>query len=361
MGLLGGEPLVPQPDFDARAPVQLIGEGGGFLGLGPHPSAEAERIADQQQHRLILLDQALQALEIGALIAAFQGRQALRRQPQRVGNGQTNAPLAQIERQNARRRHEPILVQGPRSKVQGRTRRVIFLKMPEQEGSPVSTASQRIIAAGVVLGFLYFAGALVMTIIVSALVASTLDPLVRLFTRRGVPRSLASLVTVLLFLGSIYLLFYMFYAQGQSFVGDFPKYAGTLRDHVLRVRKSAEVLQKTTEAVISPREVEGPELPPVQGAPQAGSEWMSSLVGVGHTVTEVLVMLSFVPFLVYFFLAWKTHIRRNTVMMVRSENRVAAERMMDGITQIIYGFVVDRKSTRLNSSHIQKSRMPSSA
>jgi predicted PurR-regulated permease PerM len=212
--------------------------------------------------------------------------------------------------------------------------------MPEQAVSPGSTVSQRIIAAGVVLGFLYFAGALVMTIVVSALLASTLDPVVRLLARRGLGRSLASLITILLFLGGIYLLFYLFFAQGQSFVADFPKYASTLRDHVLKVRQKAEVLQKTTESVISPREVEGPELPPSQGASQGHSEWMGSLMGVGHTVTEVLVMLSFVPFLVYFFLAWKTHIRRNTVMMVRSENRVAAERMMDGIAQIIYGFVV---------------------
>lgn len=213
--------------------------------------------------------------------------------------------------------------------------------MPEPGATPVSTVSQRIIAAGVVLGFLYVAGALVMTIIVSALLASTLDPVVRLLTRWRIGRSMASLLTVLLALGFIYLLFYMFFAQGQSFVADFPKYAGTLRDHVLKVRKQAEVFQKTTESVISPREEEGPEPPSAAQGSQGGeSSWMSSLVGVGHTVTEVLVMMSFVPFLVYFFLAWKMHMRRNTVMMVQSQNRVAAERMMDGITQVIHGFVV---------------------
>ena len=37
------------------------------------------------------------------------------------------------------------------------------------------------------------------------------------------------------------------------------------------------------------------------------------------------------------------------------------ERDQIGASDIFYGLVRDRKSTRLNSSHIQKSRMPSSA
>jgi len=207
--------------------------------------------------------------------------------------------------------------------------------------APISSSnvSQRIIATGVVLGFLYVAGSLVMTVVVSMLLASTLDPVVRLFTRRGVTRSLGALITVGMMLAGTYLLFYLFFAQGQAFVADFPKYYGTLRDHVLRVKKRAEVIQRTTQDVISPREVEGPAPPPPQQS-QDDSSLTSALVGVGHTLTEALLMLSFVPFLVYFFLAWKVHLRRNTILMVNAENRVAAERMIDGITQMIYGFVL---------------------
>ena len=43
-----------------------------------------------------------------------------------------------------------------------------------------------------------------------------------------------------------------------------------------------------------------------------------------------------------------------TILDNRSQE--AARQVLDG-----YGGIVDRKSTRLNSSHIQKSRMPSSA
>ena len=37
------------------------------------------------------------------------------------------------------------------------------------------------------------------------------------------------------------------------------------------------------------------------------------------------------------------------------------ERRIDKINSVLNSYGIDRKSTRLNSSHIQKSRMPSSA
>lgn len=203
---------------------------------------------------------------------------------------------------------------------------------------PRSTISSRVIAAGIIMGFLYMAGPLVMTIVVSILVASTLDPAVQLMTRRSVPRGLAAMTMVLLMLGAAYLFFYLFYAQAVNFVADFPKYSGTLRSHVLRVRERATQFRRQTESVISPREEEGPDLPPDE---DRNSQTLTDLLGVGwRSVTEGVVLASFVPFLVYFFLTWKSHLRRSTIFMVSGENRVVAERTLDGITRMIHGFVV---------------------
>ena len=201
------------------------------------------------------------------------------------------------------------------------------------------TLSQRLIAGGVVLGFLYVASSLVMTIVISLLLALTLEPSVRLLTRRGLPRSLSALLTVLLMLGATYLFFYFFYAQAQSFATDFPKYSGTLRSHVLRVRKKAVEIQKQTQKVFSP-ETEGTAPRPGEDQPAPASSW-SSYLGAGlRSVTEVLVLVSFIPFLVYFLLAWKSHLRRTAITLFSGENRLTAERTLDGITQMIHGFVV---------------------
>ncbi|SRR5579871_405667 len=201
-----------------------------------------------------------------------------------------------------------------------------------------SNISQRVIAAGIILGFLYMAGPLVMTIVVSILLASTLDPAVRLLTGRGIPRGLAAMTMVLALLGVGYLGFYLFYAQAVNFAADLPKAMATLREHVVRVRQKATAFERQTQSVLSPSDTEGPDLPPDEA--RAASS-MEDMLGVGwKSVSEVLVLASFVPFLVYFFLTWKSHLRRNAVFIASGENRVVAERTIDGITRMIHGFVV---------------------
>jgi predicted PurR-regulated permease PerM len=204
---------------------------------------------------------------------------------------------------------------------------------------PRSSVSQRIIAGGIVVGFLYIAGALVMTVVVSALFASTLEPMVRFLTRRRVPRGIAASLMVLLLLGAFYLFFYLFYAQGVLLVQNLPTYSERLREHVMRFRQKTELLQRQAQAVVQPRAVEGPELPPREEH-QSGSP-VASFLGSGlRSATEIFLLVSFVPFLVYFMLAWKNHLRRNAVGLFSSEGRMAAERMIDGITQMVNGFVV---------------------
>src|SRR5258708_3156557 len=127
-----------------------------------------------------------------------------------------------------------------------------------------SNVSQKVIAAGVVLGFLYMAGPLVMTVVISLLMASTLDPAVHLLARRGFPRGLAAMTTVLVVIGAIYLALNLLYGQAVNFADDLPKSLAALRGHVLRFREQANRFQRQTEEVISPREAEGPVLPAAQ-------------------------------------------------------------------------------------------------
>src|ERR1700739_2036555 len=68
-------------------------------------------------------------------------------------------------------------------------------------GTPRSNASQRIIATGIVLVFLYYAASVVMTIILAVLLAYFLHPLVEGLEEHGLPRGLGSLLMVLVFCG----------------------------------------------------------------------------------------------------------------------------------------------------------------
>ena len=108
---------------------------------------------------------------------------------------------------------------------------------------------QRLVAAAVLLACLYLAGSLVMTVVVSLLLALVCDPGVTWLSRKGLPRGVGASLMVLLMVGVFYLLFYLFYAQAATFVNDFPKYSTKLRGHVLRFRQRAEELQKQTQTV----------------------------------------------------------------------------------------------------------------
>ena len=194
---------------------------------------------------------------------------------------------------------------------------------------------QRLVAAAVLLACLYLASSLVMTVVVSLLLALVCDPGVTWLRRRGLPRGLGASLMVLLMVGVFYLLFYLFYAQAATFVNDFPKYSTKLRGHVLRFRERAQEFQKQTRTVIAD------DQPAPATSPASSGPNFSTYLGAGlRSATEVLFMMSFIPFLVYFLLTWRDHIRRNSVALFGTGNRMAAEKTLDGITTMIRGFVI---------------------
>ena len=195
----------------------------------------------------------------------------------------------------------------------------------------------KIVALAAVVGFLYVASWLMMTVVVSLLLAFLCDPAVSWLGRRGLPRAVGSAIMVTVLMVAFYLLFYLFYAQIQNFVTDFPKYSARLRTHVLKFKERAAEIQKQTETVMSDAEPAGQRR---QQETQTPAPW-SDYLGAGlRSATEIVFMASFVPFLVYFLLAWKDHLRRNSISLVELGNRMAAERTVDGITAMIRAFVI---------------------
>jgi predicted PurR-regulated permease PerM len=58
------------------------------------------------------------------------------------------------------------------------------------------------------------------------------------------------------------------------------------------------------------------------------------------SVYQVLLMASFVPFLVYFMLSWRDHINRSFLQLFHGEDRLVAARSMQGIADMVRAFVV---------------------
>ena len=58
------------------------------------------------------------------------------------------------------------------------------------------------------------------------------------------------------------------------------------------------------------------------------------------SVYQVLLMFSFIPFLVYFMLSWRDHINRAFLQFFHGEDRLVAARSVQGIADMVRAFVV---------------------
>jgi predicted PurR-regulated permease PerM len=55
---------------------------------------------------------------------------------------------------------------------------------------------------------------------------------------------------------------------------------------------------------------------------------------------QILLMVSFIPFLVYFMLSWRDHINRSFLQFFHGEDRLIAARSLEGIAEMVRAFVV---------------------
>jgi predicted PurR-regulated permease PerM len=191
-----------------------------------------------------------------------------------------------------------------------------------------------IIATGVVLTLCYVAKLVLVTILASILLAFILAPLRGLLQRLYLPRSLSSLIAVLLLVSAVYGATWFSYSQTVIFVASLPKYSNRISESVMNFRKQAETFQRTTETLLpSDEDTTGSQAQP---APR----WGLNLRPRFGSLSQVLLAVSFVPFLVYFMLSWQHHVRASTVMLFRMENRHAAYVTLGMIASMIRSFMV---------------------
>jgi predicted PurR-regulated permease PerM len=194
--------------------------------------------------------------------------------------------------------------------------------------------SQRIIAAAIVFAFFYFAADVVVTLLLAVLIAYFLDPVVGVFERIHIPRALGALVVLLAVTAMFAGLGYLIVARADQFLDDWPRYSGVLRHVTTAFDRQLTTLEKGVEAIApavdkgrtSPRTVEPP---PVR-------EWL--LRGVG-SLYSILVVATFVPFLVFFMLAAKRRIWKATIELFPEEDQERVQRGLDQVSLMLRSFV----------------------
>lgn len=234
------------------------------------------------------------------------------------------------------------------------------------------SAGGALVALGVSIALLYFGRAFLITLSTAVMAAFILEPFVGLTMRLRLPRAVASFLVCAVAVCVLYLLGLGAYAQITGLIEDLPKYQQRVNDLTDQVLARIESAERAVVQVIVPKRLRQ-ETPPVELAKQpppsratrkkppepAPAQTQSTPPPVQEVrirperpplldffyshlggLYEMLLMASFVPFLVYFMLSWQDHIHRSFLQLFEDEGRVVAERSLDGIAIMVRAFVV---------------------
>jgi predicted PurR-regulated permease PerM len=224
-----------------------------------------------------------------------------------------------------------------------------------------------LIGLGVTIALLYWARTFFITFFVAMALAFILEPFVALLMRIKFPRSLASFVVCSVALLIVYLTGLGAYTQVASLMDEYQQNYG---DRVAQVVESIRTNIEETERAIfkvvvparqqkqqqemqeqaavsqknrkkaAPPPIELPPIEPVAAKPPDRLPVAEYLYARISSVYEILLMASFVPFLVYFMLSWRDHAYRNFVQFFEGEDRLIAAKSLESIAEIVRGFVV---------------------
>ncbi len=220
-----------------------------------------------------------------------------------------------------------------------------------------------IIALGVIIAILYFGRVLIVTAITAVTIAFILEPFVTVLMRLRLPRSVASFVVCGMALLFLYVMAMGAYAQLTGIYGELPKYGQRIADIVDGVQQKIQGIESDTFRTLVPtrQRMEEEERqrqakknkssrapspataaanPAPAPPPPSGSAISGYIEAHLNSFYQMVLMVSFIPFLVYFMLSWRDHINRSFLQLFQGEARGVAARSLEGIAEMVRAFVV---------------------
>jgi predicted PurR-regulated permease PerM len=224
-----------------------------------------------------------------------------------------------------------------------------------------------IIALGAAIALLYFGRVFFITVIFASMIAFLLDPIVELFIRMRLPRGLASFAVCSIGLMFLYFAGLGLYTQSIAILSDVPAYGERINELVdnaaARFERFEQGIYKTLipkrfqVPPVTPAEAETPAAargkrkpavpapvlpPPVQEVRlrQEPSSVVSSISDYLSSFYNIVLMASFVPFLVYFLLSWRDHLRARFLLLFEGDNRHAADHAWAGVGEMVRAYVI---------------------
>ena len=163
------------------------------------------------------------------------------------------------------------------------------------------------------------------------------------------------------------------YSQLASIYDELPQYSQRIADIVDNVQQKLQQMEERTYQMVVParqrqqqqqdaarvqqaqeqsrkrRRAAEPPPPPVPAPPPVIQEVRihDDRTAIGEYIYsrlnsfyQILLMVSFIPFLVYFMLSWRDHLNRSFLQFFQGETRMVAARSLEGIAGMVRAFVV---------------------
>ncbi len=239
---------------------------------------------------------------------------------------------------------------------------------PSQKTTSIATS---LIALAAMVALLYYGRDFFVTLIVSAVFACILDPVVMLVMKLRMPRPAATGIVIGLAIVAVYLLSLMAWMQISTIREDLPTYSSRILEVTTKVNDKLTDLENKTMASVVPKALQQQEqqiqkkpqeaqkararragLRPAPAPPPAPPEvqevhvhtdpkpLIATVYGYVAGYFHVLVMASFVPFLVYFMLSWRDYIGQAVLRLFHDEGRYMAGKSWDSIGDSTRAYVL---------------------
>jgi predicted PurR-regulated permease PerM len=219
--------------------------------------------------------------------------------------------------------------------------------------------------AGVFVALLYYGRAFCVTLLISVILAFLLEPFVALIVRLRVPRGGAAFLVCTIALLVLYLVGFAIVSQASSIADDLPAYSERVNKIVDRAADRMQVTEQTIYRLIVPKRFQDTPAAPEQQPPpkrskrrseppppspppavqevrikQERSSLLNNAYDYASSLYNVILMGSFVPFLVFFMLSWQDQLRKRFLSLFEGQDRSVAGRTLQSIGSMARAYVV---------------------
>jgi len=241
--------------------------------------------------------------------------------------------------------------------------------IPDLSTRKPASPSVAILAFAAAVALLYYGRIFCITMLISTIIAFLLDPLVSAFVRLRLPRPLSSLVVCVITLVMLYFIGLGAWTQVAGLVEDLPNYSDRINAIADAVATRMDQIETNTVRVIVPKRFreDQPPVPSSNTTPitnalrgrrhtpatvpspaaipevrihQDPKPLFSFLYSYVRSIYDFVLMASFVPFVVYFMLSWRDHLRRSFLYLFSGADRQMAHKTWESIAEATRAYVI---------------------